>query len=99
ERRRIGLQASPDLNARMRPSIAHGRLRVLADRREHVRRAGHRESRGRDADNGVRLSVEDERPGQRWNAAAVLALPQGVTDDRDWRSARLILGLQEVAAL
>src|SRR5579859_1616478 len=73
---------------------------VLAQRRHHIRFAvSHLEAGGRDADNGIELSVESNRSTESFRPSSEVALPETVTEDYHGRCAGPVLFRQESAPL
>ena len=77
--------------------VLHPRGGVLAERRADIDASRELESFRCDADDGVRLSVEDEPLADGVEPAAETALPQAMADDCDGRGASPIVVAAERA--
>ena len=92
-----GTFAPDHLDAGMHLTIPHGRLRVLAERREDFGIAAQAESARCDAYDGIGHTLKDEpRAGRA--AAAEAALPEAITDDGYGRAAGTVFIRQKGAA-
>src|SRR5262245_59967611 len=85
-----GPEARPNSNAETRFEILHSRFSVLTKRGIHIRLSGEVEACGRDADNGMGLSIKNKRRTDRRRAPAVAALPHIVADDDYGRRAKAV---------